>query len=87
VTTGPTNDKFFVIEQGLNEGDRIAVYPRGYLDQVALPKLPPQRRQTNEATAAKPATPPANVAKEDAVAAKDGETAAEETTTATPAAG
>ena len=88
VTTGPTNDKFFVIEQGLNEGDRIAVYPRGYLDQVALPKLPPQRRQTNEATAAKPSTPPTNVANDEAVAAKDGETAAaEETTTATPAAG
>jgi HlyD family secretion protein len=88
VTTGPTNDKFFVIEQGLNEGERIAVYPRGYLDQVALPKLPPQRSQPNEATAAKPPTPSTNVAKDESVAAKDGETAAaEKTTTATPAAG
>jgi multidrug resistance efflux pump len=88
VTTGPTNDMFFVIENGLSEGDRIAVYPRGYLDRVVLPELPPQRRQTTEATASKPAAAPAAVAKEDAVVSQKGETAvAEETTTTTPAAG
>jgi hypothetical protein len=74
---------FFVIEEGLNEGERIAVYPRGYLDQVALPELPPQRRQTSEATAAAPATPPA-VAKGKAGIGKEGETAAAEKPATTP---
>ena len=31
VKPGPTNDKFFVIESGLNEGDRVAMNPRAYL--------------------------------------------------------
>jgi len=83
VKTGPTNDKFFVIEQGLAEGDKIAVYPRGYLDQVALPELPPQRRQQT-ARASAPAAAPTAVAKEDAVAAKEGESSATDKPAAEP---
>lgn len=45
VKAGPTNDKFFVIESGLNEGDQVAMNPRGYLDQVSLPKLSPEEAQ------------------------------------------
>lgn len=45
IKVGPTNDKFFVIEQGLAEGDRVAMNPRGYLDQVKLPELPPENKQ------------------------------------------
>jgi multidrug resistance efflux pump len=45
VKAGPTNDKFFVIESGLNEGDRVALNPRAYLDLVSLPKLPPEEIQ------------------------------------------
>lgn len=39
---GPTNDKFYVIEDGLKEGDRITMTPRLYLDQVKLPALAPE---------------------------------------------
>ncbi|MCA9259488.1 MAG: HlyD family efflux transporter periplasmic adaptor subunit [Planctomycetales bacterium] len=42
VTTGPTNDKFFVIESGLNEGDRVAMNPKRYLADVSLPPLSKQ---------------------------------------------
>jgi hypothetical protein len=45
VTPGPTNDKFFVIESGLNDGDRVALNPRGYVDQVKLPELSPEEKQ------------------------------------------
>ena len=45
VECGPTNDKFFVIENGLNEADRVALNPRSVLKQVDLPELPPERRQ------------------------------------------
>lgn len=45
VKCGPTNDRFFVVESGLEEGERIALNPRKYLDQVKLPKLPPEQRQ------------------------------------------
>jgi RND family efflux transporter MFP subunit len=91
IEVGPTNDMFWVVEKGLAEGERIALYPRGYLDQVALPKLPPQRRQTTEATAAAPAPTqaPTTVAKEETATGKEGETAtaAEKPATTTPAAG
>ena len=33
VKPGPTNDKFFVIERGLNEGDQVAMNPRAYVDR------------------------------------------------------
>jgi HlyD family secretion protein len=45
VKPGPTNDKFFVIESGLNEGDRVSMNPRGYLAQVQLPKIAPELAQ------------------------------------------
>jgi RND family efflux transporter MFP subunit len=68
IKTGPTNDKFFVIEEGLAEGEKIAMYPRGYLDQVSLPELPPQRRQQATARAAQPSGEKADtVAKDDSV--------------------
>ncbi len=45
VKAGPTNDKFFVIESGLHEGEQVAMNPRAYLDYVSLPKLPPEEIQ------------------------------------------
>jgi hypothetical protein len=45
VKPGPTNDKFFVIESGLNVGDQVAMNPRGYLAEVSLPKLSPDEAQ------------------------------------------
>jgi HlyD family secretion protein len=87
IKTGPTNDKFFVIEQGLTAGEKIAMYPRGYLDQVALPRLPaPQRKQQTARIMAPKTT--VDVAKEDAVAAKKGDKVSQEQpTTTAPAAG
>jgi multidrug efflux pump subunit AcrA (membrane-fusion protein) len=45
IKPGPTNDKFFVIESGLNEGDKVAMNPRAYIDHVNLPKLSPEEAQ------------------------------------------
>ncbi len=45
IKPGPTNDKFFVVEDGLQEGDRVAMNPRGYLANVQLPKLSPEEAQ------------------------------------------
>lgn len=45
VEAGPTNDKFFVIESGLNVGEQVAMNPRGYLADVSLPKLSPEEAQ------------------------------------------
>jgi len=45
IKPGPTNDKFFVIQSGLNEGDQVALNPRGYRDEVDLPKLSPAEAQ------------------------------------------
>ena len=45
VVCGPTNDRFFVIESGLDVGDRVVLNPREYRDRVALPELPPERAQ------------------------------------------
>ena len=42
--TGPNNDKFVVIEQGLDVGDWISMAPRTVLDQVDLPALRHRRR-------------------------------------------
>ncbi|TWT72706.1 macrolide transporter subunit MacA [Posidoniimonas polymericola] len=46
LTCGPTNDRFFVIEDGLQEGERVAMNPRDLLSLVDLPELPkkPGRR-------------------------------------------
>lgn len=45
VVCGPTNDKFYVIESGLQEQDRVALNPRRFVDQVELPKLAPEKEQ------------------------------------------
>lgn len=45
ITPGPTNDKTIVVEGGLNEGDRVALHPRGYVDRVKLPELSPEEKQ------------------------------------------
>jgi HlyD family secretion protein len=45
VKPGPTNDKFFVIEKGLDEGDQVAMNPRAFVDEVSLPKLSPEEAQ------------------------------------------
>lgn len=45
VQCGPTNDRFFVIESGLEAGEQVALNPRRYLDQVVLPELPPEQQQ------------------------------------------
>lgn len=45
VKAGPTNDKFFVVESGLKEGERVAMNPRAYVANVTLPKLPPEEVQ------------------------------------------
>ncbi len=45
VKPGPTNDKFFVIESGLAEGEKVAINPRAYLANVSLPKLSPEEAQ------------------------------------------
>lgn len=45
IKPGPTNDKFFVIDSGLNVGDRVSMNPRGYLAEVSLPKLSPEEAQ------------------------------------------
>ncbi len=45
VVCGPTNDRFFVIESGLEGGEQIALNPRRYLDQVDLPEFRPENEQ------------------------------------------
>jgi len=45
IKPGPTNDKFFVVESGLKEGDQVALNPRAYVEVVSLPKLTPEEAQ------------------------------------------
>jgi hypothetical protein len=45
VKVGPTNDRFFVIEDGITEADRIALNPRSFTDQVDLPALKREDKQ------------------------------------------
>ncbi len=45
VECGPTNDRFFVINDGLRETEQVAMAPRKYLDRVNLPELPPEENQ------------------------------------------
>jgi HlyD family secretion protein len=88
IKCGATNDKFWVVEEGLSAGDKIALYPRGYLDQVALPELPATRRDTNEATVSTPAKSATTVAQEDVAAPQETDPAAAEKPEPTaPAAG
>jgi HlyD family secretion protein len=86
VKCGPNNDEFFVIEDGLKEGETVAMSPRSFLDQVTLPELPPEtERQT---TRSRPRTMPeyaSTVAKQDP--AKPATDDAEPAATSTPTAG
>ncbi len=43
VKVGPTNSEFFVVDEGLNEGDQVAMNPRRYVAGVDLPELPPAK--------------------------------------------
>jgi len=45
IVAGATNDKFYVVESGLNEGDQVSMNPKAYLAQVDLPKLAPEVAQ------------------------------------------
>jgi multidrug efflux pump subunit AcrA (membrane-fusion protein) len=45
IQRGPTNDKFIVIEGGLDVGEQVALAPRTIRDQVSLPKLSPDETQ------------------------------------------
>ena len=45
VSCGPTNDRFFVIESGLEESDQVAMNPRALTRFVSLPELPPEQEQ------------------------------------------
>ena len=45
VVCGLTNDRFFVVESGLDEGDQVAMNPRRVLDRVDLPELAPEESQ------------------------------------------
>jgi HlyD family secretion protein len=45
IVVGPTNDKFYVVESGLNEGEQVSMNPKAYLAQVSLPKLAPEVAQ------------------------------------------
>ncbi|RIK83861.1 MAG: efflux transporter periplasmic adaptor subunit [Planctomycetota bacterium] len=78
---GPTNDKFFVIEEGLQEGDRVSMNPRAFLNQVSLPKLPPEKKQQ----VVRIDSPPPKAAEDAAVATKAAEKpAAEASATESP---
>lgn len=45
VVCGPTNDRFFVIESGLEGGEQIALNPRRFLNEVELPQYRPENEQ------------------------------------------
>ncbi|MEQ8838924.1 MAG: efflux RND transporter periplasmic adaptor subunit, partial [Lacipirellulaceae bacterium] len=47
VEVGPTNDKFFVIREGLKESDTVAMNPKSLLAEVNLPPLP-EVKETKE---------------------------------------
>lgn len=48
VRCGPTNDRFFVIEEGLQPGDRVAMNPRDLVALVDLPELEKKPRRARD---------------------------------------
>ena len=71
VDCGATNDRFFVVQGGLDESERVAMNPRRYVSEVELPELPPERaqnavsqgpRRPQEAVATESENPPASSA-------------------------
>lgn len=45
ITCGQTNDRYIVVNEGLEVDDLVALNPRRFLDQVDLPKLPSNQLQ------------------------------------------
>lgn len=45
VTVGMTNDRFFVVEAGLNVDDKVALNPRALVSQVVLPAISAEAKQ------------------------------------------
>jgi multidrug resistance efflux pump len=45
VVCGATNDRYFVVHDGVEENDRVAMNPRKHLDLVELPEIPRPQRQ------------------------------------------
>jgi HlyD family secretion protein len=84
VKCGPTNSEFFVIEEGLSEGEQVAMNPRRYLAAVELPELPPAKGKRRlgppgegpaEAVAETKVEQPAEAAEPTSTSAPDEETA------------
>lgn len=73
VKCGPTNDRFFVIEDGITEADRIALNPRSFADQVDLPAL--KREDKQRAVTVGVELPKQPVASEKPAASKSDESA------------
>jgi len=48
VTIGPTNDKFVVIEKGLEPGQKIVLNAAAYREKLGLPELPPNGRRRSD---------------------------------------
>jgi multidrug resistance efflux pump len=51
VVTGPNNDKFVVISEGLHEGDSVALDAQRYAEKITFPESPPSAKlaKRNEA--------------------------------------
>src|SRR5690606_27493765 len=45
---GLTNSEYFVVLDGLSEGEMVAMDPRHYRDQVTWPELPPKEKNTQK---------------------------------------
>ena len=77
VIPGPTNDKFYVIESGLEVADQVAMNPKSLLDKVQLPKLAPERQQRavdqSPLADAEPASTEVSTAQKPEAGASDGD--------------
>jgi HlyD family secretion protein len=88
VKCGPNNDEYFVVEQGLEEGEMVAMSPRLFLDEVTLPELPPEREQQTAARGPRGAAQQAvTVAKQDEPAKPADEASTTATTSGATAGG
>ena len=56
VQIGSTNDKFVVIRDGLQPGEKVVLGAAGYRDEVDLPELPPETQVVRKNTRTKPTT-------------------------------
>lgn len=55
VVCGPTNSEYFVIESGLDAGDRVSLNPRAYVAEVSLPEIPAKVPKLRDGPPAEPA--------------------------------